>query len=85
MKKYSKRITEPCPKCGSRSLTCSFSDNSDQHYIADWVFEFEHSCNNCGYEETRAYTIGVDYETVNDYTCPLCGENWFKAVTDKKH
>ena len=84
MNTLKEKISQPCPMCKSNSVLCTFKDNSDQSYIADWCFEFIHQCTKCGYTENKVITVCYDYDTEDDYTCPFCGKNWFKEVT-KKH
>jgi transposase-like protein len=63
---------------------CSFKDNSDQSYIADWVFEFSHHCTKCGHRENKVNTVGYDYDTKDDYRCPFCGVNWLEEIHKQK-
>jgi len=80
---FTEKISQPCPKCKSNSIYCTFSDNSHEYHIADWYFEFTHKCTRCGYEEYHCRTVCYDYETADDHVCPFCGKNWFFEVTRK--
>jgi hypothetical protein len=76
MTEYSRRVSEPCARCGQMTVYCTFDDGLP--CTGDQTLTFEHRCSNpdCGYRESRSHHICDGYDTRDDYDCDFCQWNW---------